>query len=188
MELSHQLDSLTNHDYVCQANLTTRRIVPTVPSSLEETLKRTMSDQEPVVALASTKELFGELAEWQGQLVSEALRAGATWDDIGSALGTTRQAAWARFRPVAEQLEGRSIPTPKEVKAVQQAIKDELRSLQDRLKSFDQKWRERHAELRQQTRELERQRAEERSALQHEIREAQAKLREEIRALRRPTP
>lgn len=37
------------------------------------------------------------LEERQEQVVKEARRRGTTWTEIGKALGTTRQSAWARY-------------------------------------------------------------------------------------------
>ena len=158
-----------------------------MPASLREALTRTAEHPRAVAALGSTSDLFDALKDWQSELVAEAIDSGASWEDIGAALGTTRQAAWARFRSVAEELEGRTVPDQKEVKAMQQRVKDELRSLQIQLKSFDQKWREQQAQLRQQTRDLERHRADERKKLQQDVRAVEARLRAEIRALREPT-
>ena len=55
-------------------------------------------DTDPVAALRATKPLRDLLAAWEGVLAWEALRSGATWQVLGDALGTTRQAAWARFK------------------------------------------------------------------------------------------
>ena len=38
--------------------------------------------------------------------VQEARSAGRTWDEIGRALGVTRQTAWERFRLVGEDAQG----------------------------------------------------------------------------------
>jgi hypothetical protein len=162
--------------------------MPTMPSPLHDLLERIEADPEPISSLESSRRLFKALADWQAALVGEAVGSGASWEEVGAALGTTRQAAWARFRSVAEQTEGRSIPHRQEVKAMQESIKDQLRSLQAQLKVLDQKWREQQAQLRHQSRDLERQRAEDRKKLQHDIRAAETTLRAEIRKLREPPP
>lgn len=102
-------------------------------------------------------------------------------------MGTTRQAAWARFRSVAEEVDGKSIPSHQEVRAVQQRVNEELRSLQTKLKDFDQKWPERQTELTRRVQVLERERREERKQLQQEIRSATAELRDQVRRLPEPT-
>jgi hypothetical protein len=160
--------------------------VPELPPSIDEALTRASADADPLAALGVTKVLFGEVAAWQSDLVRDAVHRGATWDDIGAALGTTRQAAWARFRSVAEEETDISIPTRQEVKAVTQRINDELRALQTRLKDFDEKWRARQTELSLQARELERARREERKQLQQELRSIHGDLRQELRRLREP--
>lgn len=154
------------------------------PAPVRYAWKHATENPHPIEALRGTKELFGEVASWQSTLVESALRGGATWEGIGTALGTTRQAAWARFRNVAESVEGRSVPTGQEVKAMSQRVKDELGGLQSKLKDFDEKWRERQGDLAQQARKLERERREERKQLQHEIRTIQSSLRDEVHALR----
>lgn len=159
-------------------------LVGTAPAPVRNAWERATENPDPLAALTDTKELFGEIASWQTTLVEKALRTSATWEDIGAALGTTRQAAWARFRSVAEQVEGRSIPNFQEVKAMSQRVKDELRGLQSKLKDFDQKWRERQADLAEQARKLEREHRDERRQLQQEMHSIQASLRDEIHALR----
>jgi chromosome segregation ATPase len=158
--------------------------VGTAPTPVRDAWERATEISDPLAALTGTRELFGEIASWQTTLVEDALRTSATWEEIGAALGTTRQAAWARFRSVAEQVEGLSIPNSKEVKEMSRHVKDELRGLQSKLNDFDQTWRERQADLTEQARQLERERRQERKQLQQEMRSLQASLRDEINALR----
>jgi hypothetical protein len=160
--------------------------VADIPASLEELLERTKTDPEPLSALGSSRQLFREISTWQSELVADAVGAGASWEDVGAALGTTRQAAWARFRSVAESDRQTQRPDPKEVAAMRDQVRQELQSLQQKVKDFDQKWRARQAELRDQTRELERERAAERKLLQQQLRTTTSELREEIRRLRSP--
>jgi hypothetical protein len=154
-----------------------------IPASLQDLLDKTKTDPEPLSALGSSRQLFREISTWQTELVADAVGAGASWEDVGAALGTTRQAAWARFRSVAES---EQMPDPKEVAAMRDQVREELRSLQQKVKDFDQKWRARQAELRDQARELERERASERKLLQQQLRTTTSELREEIRRLRSP--
>ncbi|PYP42487.1 MAG: helix-turn-helix domain-containing protein [Gemmatimonadetes bacterium] len=51
-----------------------------------------------MAALRASKLLRRLLARWERILVSEALDAGTTWEELGRALGVTRQAVWSRFR------------------------------------------------------------------------------------------
>ncbi len=50
-------------------------------------------------ALKASRYLRAELAAWEGALADEARASGATWEDIGRALGISRQSAWQLYRP-----------------------------------------------------------------------------------------
>ena len=65
---------------------------------LQRVWDRVIRDAEPVAALRASKLLRLVLARWDRILVREALEAGATWEELGRALGVSRQAVWARFR------------------------------------------------------------------------------------------
>ena len=54
---------------------------------------------EALEALAKVPEFRDALSRWEAGLAREALAAGASWQTIGQALGTSRQAAWERLRP-----------------------------------------------------------------------------------------
>ena len=59
------------------------------------------SDPDPmeVLRLAGTYQRY--LFEVQDKAVRAARAQGRTWEEIGEAVGTTRQAAWQRFSKVA---------------------------------------------------------------------------------------
>jgi hypothetical protein len=155
-----------------------------VPAGLAAAWTAATADPDALDALRSSRRLYGELSGWQGRLVVEGLRAGATWEQIGAALGTTRQAAWARFRHVGEQAEGRRGPMPEQVAALRARLDDEVKALQGRLKSLDAEWRADRGRVHEELRALDRARAEQRKTLQRELRETASSLRDEIRALR----
>jgi Skp family chaperone for outer membrane proteins len=155
-----------------------------IPHDLTDAWLGATEDPDALDALTASRGLFARLSSWQGQLVAEALQVGATWEQVGAALGTTRQAAWARFREVAEKTEGRRIPMPEQVVALQTKLNDEVKGLQERFKSFDAHWREDRERLQEELRALDRERGEQRKALQQELRDTAADLRAEIRALR----
>ena len=155
-----------------------------LPRDLTDAWTAATEGPDALGALRSSRRLYGELSGWQGRLVVEGLRAGATWEQIGAALGTTRQAAWARFRHVAEQAEVRRGPMPEQVAALQGRLNDEVKALQARLKTLDAEWRADGGRLREELRALDRSHAEQRKTLQRELRETAATLRDEIRALR----
>jgi Spy/CpxP family protein refolding chaperone len=176
---------------LCQLTLTeagVERDIPNrdIPIELTDAWSAATEDPQALDALGASRGLFASLSRWQGRLVAEALEAGATWEQIGATLGTTRQAAWARFREVAEQTEGRRVPMPEQVVALQSKLADEIKALQAKLKSFDAEGREDRKRVQEELRRLERERAEQRASLQQELKDTAAALRAEIRSLREP--
>lgn len=69
------------------------------------------SDPDPmeVIRLAGTYQRY--LFEVQDKAVRAARAQGRTWEEIGEAVGTTRQAAWQRFGKVAP-----ATPSPEMIK------------------------------------------------------------------------
>ena len=57
-------------------------------------------------ALTATRLLAESMTASRGWITGEARREGASWTDIGHALGMTRQSAWEMFKKHAER------PTP----------------------------------------------------------------------------
>jgi len=59
------------------------------------------------------REAEGRVEGWLGEAIIDAREAGRTWDEIGQALGVTRQAAWQRYRDrMRADLDGRGATTP----------------------------------------------------------------------------
>lgn len=54
---------------------------------------------DAVETLALVGGVRDALARWEATLARDALAKGASWQTIGRALGTSRQAAWERLRP-----------------------------------------------------------------------------------------
>ena len=69
-----------------------------VPAELKSAWDRTVAAGDPLDALRGARDLKDELSKFEARLAREALAAGETWETIGAALGTSRQAAWERLR------------------------------------------------------------------------------------------
>jgi hypothetical protein len=55
----------------------------------------------PLEAMAAATILIGQLQGTCQWMTAEARKRGASWADVGAALGMSRQAAWERFREYA---------------------------------------------------------------------------------------
>lgn len=53
---------------------------------------------DPIRVIVGIQESHRALEKWQRKAVRAAREQGATWDDIGTACGVSRQAAWERFK------------------------------------------------------------------------------------------
>jgi hypothetical protein len=69
-----------------------------VPASLKDAWERATSSADPLAALQGARDLKDELARFEARIARHALANGETWETIGAALGTSRQAAWERLR------------------------------------------------------------------------------------------
>jgi hypothetical protein len=56
----------------------------------------------PLEAIAAATVLIGQIQGTCQWMTAEALKQGASWADVGGALGITRQAAWEGFRKYAD--------------------------------------------------------------------------------------
>ena len=114
-----------------------------IPEPVAESWNR-VTTETGLAAIAASRSLHRALADWQATLVLAAVHEGASWEEIGEALGTTRQGAWARFRHVVEGNGGSRME--KEPK-----VRDRLKELrtagQARLRELDTKWHEEKAKL-----------------------------------------
>lgn len=76
------------------------------PAELERAWRGAVDDSDALAALRAVRELRESLLGWESQLARTALANGETWESIGAALGTSRQAAWERLRRgMASQIE-----------------------------------------------------------------------------------
>ena len=77
-----------------------------VPPELKDAWHRTTSSDDPLDALRGARDLKDVLQRFEAHLARQALSAGETWETIGNALGTSRQAAWERLRrAIAAEIE-----------------------------------------------------------------------------------
>jgi len=75
-----------------------------VPDPMVTAWQTATSDPDPLAALAATRALKAHLVGWEGTLAGEAIQQGATWQQIGRAVGVTRQAAWEQLHQHVHQL------------------------------------------------------------------------------------
>src|SRR5947209_938682 len=153
-----------------------------IPSDLAEAWQRLPTDP-PLAALASSHQVHRTLSNWQSALVKEAVEDGASWEEIGVALGTSKQGAWARFRAaVGEQGGQGTMHDPVQTK---QRVRELWNAGQARLSEMDTTWREEQQRLRQQVHESKDRLAEARRHHAQERREARQNLRREMEKLRK---
>lgn len=155
-----------------------------VPDDLSTSWQRATSDPDPLAALASSRDLAKGVGPWQATLVGEAVRNGATWEQIGDTLGISRQAAWARFHHVLERRGGRSMED--DTADLKRRIQEEVRSLREAMRSLDESHRNARKEAVDRIREMERQARQERQELRDRMKENVRSLQEELRTRRNP--
>lgn len=166
---------------------------PTIPDTLRQTWESATQHPDRLIALQASRGFWRQWAKWQSVLVAENLRAGATWDDIGHALGTSRQAAWARFRSAIEETnDGGAMEAQEQVERLSKDLTENVKVIQERLRSIETKGREEKKRLqdqlsllREQIRVLSKQMADERKALQNEVRQMMRSAQVQINALRK---
>ena len=77
-----------------------------VPDELKDAWDRTTEGADPLSALRGARDLKEALQRFEAHLARMALADGQTWETIGTALGTSRQAAWERLRrAIAAEIE-----------------------------------------------------------------------------------
>lgn len=140
-----------------------------IPHELKKCWDDGTGHSDPLAALSATKEFWPRWAEWQATLAREAIANGATWDEIGRAMGTSRQAAWGRFKAAVEG----DKPMEKEN---EWQLREAIKEMQARGRERDQALSANRKRLRDDLRALDRQRAQERTELQQQIREFRVRL------------
>jgi hypothetical protein len=155
-----------------------------VPEDLTATWQRATADPDALSALGASRTLAQGVDRWQGILVAEAVRNGATWEQIGETLGTSRQAAWARFRHVMESKGGGSMEDL--TAELKRRIQDEVRSLREAMKAIDETHRKARTAALDRLHEVEREARRERQELRDRMKETIRSLQDELRGLRKP--
>jgi hypothetical protein len=153
-----------------------------IPKAVAESWDRLRTDS-PAEALASSHALHQAIATWQTALVQEALANGAGWEEIGVALGTSKQGAWARFRAAAGEQGGREAMQDRHL--TRQRVGEIVKAGHARLREMDASWREEHEQLRRQLQESKDRFTDARRRHADERRDARSSLRREIEAARR---
>jgi len=64
----------------------------------QQLMRRAQNKELPFSALPAIAELRGLLVTLEAEIVLQARKKGATWDEIAEALGITRQALYQRMR------------------------------------------------------------------------------------------
>src|ERR1700738_3522555 len=125
----------------------------TIPEGLQERWQRATQAPDPLAALNASNGFWEQWATWQGTLVAEAMEAGATWEQVGEAMGTSRQAAWSRFRSGIEG-DAAGAPTREQLMQARHQLRAQLRELHQRAKQRDESWRTERARALEQVRIL----------------------------------
>jgi hypothetical protein len=173
-----RMTKLHCNDIIVNEELTMMAPAPrTIPETLQQTWEQATRHPDALVALAASRRFWEQWARWQSTLTGEALNAGATWDDVGQALATSRQAAWARFRKATDEQHGGASMMQDQLAQVRRQLGEDVKALRQRARQRDDQWRVDRQHLRDQLRALDKQRADDRLALQGEIRELQQKMR-----------
>jgi hypothetical protein len=171
-------------DFIYRSSIVTDRTPREVAAELSASWDRSTADPDPLTALAATRDLARGVDRWQGTLVREAIGGGATWEQIGDTLGTSRQAAWARFRHMLEEEKGGKMD--QETEDLKRRIHDEVRALREAMKAMDESHRRARHEavdrLKNVEREAKQERQELRAQMMESIRSLQADLRDRKRS------
>jgi hypothetical protein len=150
-----------------------------IPKAVTDSWSRLPSDP-PLAALGATHTLHRALAYWQTDLVREAVASGASWDEIGISLGTTKQGAWARFRVPLADKGGPGVMDSGKRQQSRQRARELWEAGQARLREMEGKWRDEHESLRNQVRESKDRLSQAKRRHARERRDARQELRREV--------
>ncbi|NPU85513.1 MAG: hypothetical protein HPY65_13635 [Syntrophaceae bacterium] len=142
-----------------------------IPRELEQCWNDGTRHSNPLIALHATKEFWPLWAQWQAALAREAIADGATWDEIGQAMGISRQAAWGRFKAAVEG--GKPMEMEKEN---ERQLREAIKEIKAHGRERDQELAANRRRLRDDLRALDRQRVQERTERQQQIDELRGRL------------
>ena len=155
-----------------------------VPSELQASWTTATSDRDPMSALGASAGLARGVDRLQGALVAEAIRAGATWEQVGETLGISRQAAWARFRDAVGLEGGRRVQ--EETARFKERIHEQVRSLRDSVRAMEDEHRKARTEAMDRIREEDRRFRQERQELKDRMKATIRSLQDELRSRKEP--
>ena len=156
----------------------------TVPAELAGSWSKATSDPDPLAALDASVALGRRMTGWQATLVAEAMRGGATWEQVGETLGISRQAAWARFRTAVGD-EG-STRMEDEAAQLRDRIHEEVRSLRESVRAMTEEHRKARTEAMERIREVDRQFRQDRQELKDRMKATIRSLQDDLRSGKRP--
>lgn len=155
-----------------------------MPAGLSSSWSRATADPDPLAALRASVALAREVNGWQAALVGEAMRGGATWEQVGETLGISRQAAWARFRAAVEGEGGTKMED--EAAQLKERIHQEVRSLRESVRAMEDEHRKARTEAMERIREVDRRFRQDRQELKDRMKATIRSLQDELRSGRRP--
>ncbi|HKW69958.1 MAG TPA: hypothetical protein VJP81_05185 [Candidatus Dormibacteraeota bacterium] len=143
-----------------------------------------LAAEQPLAALTASHALHRALAGWQVDLVKVAVANGSSWEEVGSALETTKQAAWSRFRHAVGEQGGDALTDIEDRRQARRRAKEVWARGQERLREMDARWHEEQKRLLQRVREGKDALAEAKARHQRERRAARQALAKEVKGAR----
>ena len=142
--------------------------------TLRERWEQATAAPDPLAALGASRGFEEQWEQWQRGVVAGAVEAGATWEQIGLALGISRQAAWARFRNGAEgdSVEFRSM---EQLIQARLELKAKMRGLIELKKQRDAAWRKERSEALERVKAIDRRHDQDQAALFQDLRNLMGK-------------
>lgn len=145
-----------------------------IPADLQQCWDASTRSSDVIAALKASGELWLLWAKWQATLVREAVAGGATWDEIGRSVGTSRQAAWGKFKGA---LEGDRLMEKEKEKEKKRQIRDSIAEILAKGRERDRELAADRKRLRDELHAVDKKRVQERREREHQIAEIRSGLR-----------